>query len=116
MNEKIYEVQNDEEVLNKSTENTEIQTNQDDTSKKLTKKKFRCSVCDYSCAVQSRLKRHTDQVHEKTKPYKCELCETKFSGKINLANHFAHKHSDKKPYECEICEKEFQTTKRIDKA
>ena len=87
------------EVLNK---NNETLTNQDDTEMP-TKKPFKCSLCDYSNVIKSKLKRHIDQVHVRIKPYTCPVCNYKCTLKEGLKKHNDQVHEKIRSFKCENC-------------
>lgn len=73
--------------------------------KKKDKNHFQCSVCDLQCPSKSKLRIHTEEVHEKKK-VPCPQCHKMFS-KGGLRNHIKYFHDvDRvaKPFKCDECD------------
>ena len=70
-------------------EKSDIRTHKKDIHGK-TEKKFQCTVCDLICPNKSKLKTHTEEVHEKRK-VPCPQCQKMFS-KGGLRNHVKYYH------------------------
>ena len=51
--------------------------------------RFKCDVedCEYTCSLNSCLKRHIKSVHDKIKDFKCELCDYTCSTNSTLKQH-----------------------------
>lgn len=66
----------------------------------------RCSLCDYTTAVSSRLKTHMVK-HSGQRDFQCDICSKKFAYKQNLDNHLKI-HSDERSFQCDRCCKSFR--------
>jgi hypothetical protein len=67
-------------------------------------KDFKCELCDYTCSLNSDLKRHIKSVHDKIKDFKCELCDYTCSKNSNLKEHIKQVHDKIKDFKCELCD------------
>ena len=59
-------------------------------------KPFQCSLCPKAFKLNSVLKKHFTQVHDKIKPYHCSFCLSKFRYKNKLERHLSRIHERKK--------------------
>ncbi|CAM9564304.1 unnamed protein product [Bubo scandiacus] len=68
-------------------------------------KRFKCSLCKYSCVEASKMKRRT-RSHTGERPYACDLCSYASKDAYKLKRHMVT-HSGEKPYECYVCHAKF---------
>ena len=69
------------------------------------KKRFSCSVCDYSANLKQQIQIH-ERTHTGEKPYKCDICDKSFTQKSSWNAH-QRIHTKQKPYLCCVCFKAF---------
>ena len=100
--EQQYENENYEEELSTRT-NYEPEVH-------IGEKKFQCTFCEKSFTLQSNLKRHTEQIHQKKK-HECPECHKHFGRSDILKEHIKCVHGDEPSYKCDYldCEKMFQS-------
>ena len=53
----------------------------------ISKKPFKCMICDVSFSQKYTMKKHIAAVHEGNKPYKCDTCDASFAEKLKLTRH-----------------------------
>ena len=71
----------------------------------LLKKRYQCTICNYSCFAPSHLKKHF-RAHTNEKPYTCQICDVSFSQSGDLRKH-RRTHTGEKPYTCQVYDKSF---------
>ena len=67
----------------------------------------RCDQCGKTFALSSRLKSHTDQVHNDIRTFVCDECGRAFFGNSDLRKHIECVHEGRKDHHCHICGKSF---------
>ena len=67
-------------------------------------KNFKCTHCDKAFEVNSKLKRHVDEVHLKKIKVTCDKCEKVLGSEATLKNHNEIVHEFKSS-SCDICNK-----------
>ena len=70
-------------------------------------KQFPCDSCDKRFAIKSKLERHFNSVHLKSKPFRCDTCFKNFTSKENLVTHSKVVHDKKDSHKCDLCDKTF---------
>ena len=74
-----------------------------------------CAKCNKTFADQTKLKRHSDSVHEKKDIFRCPNCDKTHTRKYVLKNHIASIHERKKKFECTLCKANFNLMKGLKK-
>lgn len=70
------------------------------------KKKWACTLCDYSTDIKTGLRRHI-LTHTKAKPHKCGECGKCFTRQDSLTRHHKSIHTKESKYKCDFCSKTY---------
>ena len=73
---------------------------------------FKCSLCPKKFSLKQGLKRHIQEIHEKSVVI-CRFCPQQFFHMGELANHVKQDHYEKGVHECTLCHKLFTSTNAL---
>lgn len=73
----------------------------------------RCSQCDYSTSIRSRLNQHM-LTHTAERPFVCEMCNKDFTWRSDLSVHLIT-HTQERPYECPECGERFNSPSHVNR-
>ena len=76
------------------------------------RKKWTCTMCNYSTTYKSDLKVHA-VTYSNTRAHKCDNCEKCFKRKKNLTQHINSVHNKDRKYECDVCKKTFTKSNKL---
>ncbi|XP_072014045.1 uncharacterized protein [Amphiura filiformis] len=74
------------------------------------RQKHICHICGAGLVSNTKLRRHMETVHSKSrpKPYKCTYCNKSFLDKWRQNHHERLSHLNERPFVCEVCGKAFK--------
>ena len=76
------------------------------------KKRFQCSICEYSSDVKLLLERHLKS-HTCTETFSCDICSEVFTRQLDLFIHM-RMHNDQILYSCAVCKASFAERATLD--
>jgi len=65
-----------------------------------------CDLCE-KLVLNSSLKKHIKDVHDKVKGFECPHCNKMFGQSSSVKEHILARHQNERPYQCQVCTKTF---------